>query len=70
MSDEKIIWTTCKLSEFGEKYPEGGYDVHGIEGSDVITFERVEDHLNRMRSRIDNERALKAANRIARNIGF
>jgi len=24
MSDEKIIWTTCKESEFAEKYPDGG----------------------------------------------
>jgi len=65
---EKIIWTTCKKSEF-----HSGHNVHGIEGSDVLIFESVKDYDNRMKARkIKNaeNRALAQANRIARNLGF
>jgi len=68
MSDVKIKWTTCKESEFA-----GGYNPRKIEGSDMITFESVEDYDNRIkaikRKNAENH-ALAQANRIARNLGF
>jgi hypothetical protein len=65
---EKIIWTTCKESEF-----HCGHNVSQIEGSDMITFESEKDYANRMKARkIKNaeNRALTQANQIARNLGF
>ena len=74
--DEKIIWTTCKKSEFV-----AGYNVHGIEGSDMLTFESERHYQMRMDKRAERSiakdkirnaenRALAQANRIARNLGF
>ena len=72
---EKIRWTTCHESEFGEKYPDGGVNL-SIEDN-FYTFETVKDYDNRIeeikrnRTRKNAEnRALAQANRIARNLGF
>ena len=65
-----IKWTNCLESEFGEKYPEGGWYVHGIEGSDWISFESKADHEKRFEHNNAEQRALRQANRIARNLGF
>lgn len=61
-----IKWTNCLKSEFGEKYPEGGWYCHNVEGSDWISFESKADHEKRFEHSNAEQRALRQANKIAR----
>ena len=65
-----IKWTNCLKSEFGEKYPEGGWYCHNVEGSDWISFESKADHEKRFEHSNAEQRALRQSNKIAMYLGY